>query len=917
MTSPTGSPKPLLTNRTNLLLWGLPTTNAAGQPIYGWLNTGARNPAPPGTEVEPLSAPPSTTDAATSKKDSIAHHSQQQRHRSKVPSTLLELHDGFVEVTPTPTEEQKEESKQKKTRRGSGSAKDSIGAKSSTLPPIKSTRKETDTLTEKSAVVVTSSDSTSISPGPPAPGTSETFEQRQARKLAAAVAASKDAERKRARIALREAAIASKLAEQEAEKLKAEQTEKARAAKAKQEKLKQREALAEAAQRRARQDAQTKENEEALKKLEEEQKEKERIALARLRSQLPVPTFFNPTLAYALKVEPSQHKPEKKKTTAKERDASTKNSNSSTSHSSVEEKSDDRSDEKSLDDKSDEKAHSSDHARARSLYDGSDWDALNSLKTDEDGEEEDAIVEEDEGNVDEEETEEAVVEEGTQHVGDSSTNAASTANASSNNSHVSSSTVNSSSPTGPSPSPTKPPNHTRSLSTIAREHIANQMTRITVKHVTATKQLQTMKRESRQKAKEQATVKKEKIDAIKVARVAELKRMQAAMDAQIASEDAARKAASYVLAMKLAKAAKDGDLERIRALAMDPHETEGDIVEWVNRHDSAGSTSIFHATWVANLPVLELLFKLGADVNHINNRLNTALHLACDRAHYSVIRLLINVGANPLLKNHQRNAPFEMQSQNSQESLEMALYIRQCLEDLILEKGNKADSQSVSGAGMATFAVHVDESEIVTSDAAAATTTTTIATAAPELRPVTPGTPASSTLTPAPRTLPPNLSARRLKPLKNDADPLKRCYIQPDDAALVANAKIYLAGINAYITGRIRLSQSMRRIKMKIWSAIRFARAMGRTSFDATPKTTNEDENQTKEPNHTMTVDENGETDHTDNGTEDEEPTPVDPNTTDDGETTQDQVYDQADANSSNTTDAPTNTSESIESTQP
>ena len=162
----------------------------------------------------------------------------------------------------------------------------------------------------------------------------------------------------------------------------------------------------------------------------------------------------------------------------------------------------------------------------------------------------------------------------------------------------------------------------------------------------------------------------------------------------------------FVLAMPLARAAKAGDLDAIRALAADKEETAGDVRAWVNRHDSAGSTAIFHATWTAHEGVLGLLFSLGADANATNNRQNTALHLACDRAHYGVIRLLLEQGANPLLKNHEGHASFEMQSRNSAESLEMALYIRQCLEDYILEKsarfGGGASAGLELGLGMAS-----------------------------------------------------------------------------------------------------------------------------------------------------------------------------------------------------------------------
>eukprot|EP00455_Lapot_gusevi_P033523 TRINITY_DN3665_c0_g5_i1.p1 TRINITY_DN3665_c0_g5~~TRINITY_DN3665_c0_g5_i1.p1 ORF type:complete len:283 (+),score=51.17 TRINITY_DN3665_c0_g5_i1:72-920(+) len=81
---------------------------------------------------------------------------------------------------------------------------------------------------------------------------------------------------------------------------------------------------------------------------------------------------------------------------------------------------------------------------------------------------------------------------------------------------------------------------------------------------------------------------------------------------------------------------------------------ESDRKHYVNRIDRNGSTPIFHTVWNGTEPqymCLKALLEAGADPNVQNNRLNTALHLACERGHIEFIRLLIDFGADIAIKN--------------------------------------------------------------------------------------------------------------------------------------------------------------------------------------------------------------------------------------------------------------------------
>lgn len=101
----------------------------------------------------------------------------------------------------------------------------------------------------------------------------------------------------------------------------------------------------------------------------------------------------------------------------------------------------------------------------------------------------------------------------------------------------------------------------------------------------------------------------------------------------------------------LVKASKKGQAAVIRELvAARDEETR---VAYVNGKDKSGSTPLIHTVWPGHLQAMCALLELGADPNIQNNRMNTALHLSCEKGHETLIVILIEKGANADLKNAQ------------------------------------------------------------------------------------------------------------------------------------------------------------------------------------------------------------------------------------------------------------------------
>ena len=69
-----------------------------------------------------------------------------------------------------------------------------------------------------------------------------------------------------------------------------------------------------------------------------------------------------------------------------------------------------------------------------------------------------------------------------------------------------------------------------------------------------------------------------------------------------------------------------------------------DVGALIDQTDKHGFTALMYAVWQFRLA--ELLVKADADVNIINNDLNSALHYACDQNHVEVVELLLSRGVD-------------------------------------------------------------------------------------------------------------------------------------------------------------------------------------------------------------------------------------------------------------------------------
>jgi hypothetical protein len=101
-------------------------------------------------------------------------------------------------------------------------------------------------------------------------------------------------------------------------------------------------------------------------------------------------------------------------------------------------------------------------------------------------------------------------------------------------------------------------------------------------------------------------------------------------------------------------AASSGDLEELKSLIKKKAN--------LNLEDRNRSTPLFGACWFNRERCVRELLQGGVNVSHQNVKLNTALHLACEKCHYSLIMLLVMWGADINLKNQDGKRPFEMTS---------------------------------------------------------------------------------------------------------------------------------------------------------------------------------------------------------------------------------------------------------------
>jgi hypothetical protein len=103
---------------------------------------------------------------------------------------------------------------------------------------------------------------------------------------------------------------------------------------------------------------------------------------------------------------------------------------------------------------------------------------------------------------------------------------------------------------------------------------------------------------------------------------------------------------------KMLRATKKGDCDGSVSIIQEKcgnSETERTL--FVNRRDKMGSTVLMDPVWHGNLPMVRMLLSMRADPSCQNTKRDTPLHLACQRGHMAMIRLLITAGASTNVRN--------------------------------------------------------------------------------------------------------------------------------------------------------------------------------------------------------------------------------------------------------------------------
>jgi len=159
-----------------------------------------------------------------------------------------------------------------------------------------------------------------------------------------------------------------------------------------------------------------------------------------------------------------------------------------------------------------------------------------------------------------------------------------------------------------------------------------------------------------------------------------------------ASPPAASKKKLLLLPARLITAAKHGDLDELRRVLQEefgsthpspgapsksnPSET---CAAFLNRGDKNGSALLAHAVWPGFEDFIAVLLELGANPDNQNLKRNTCMHLAVERGHDSIVRLLLRHGADPLLVNMNGDAPFQVLP-SPKEQLQWASFLHITLE---------------------------------------------------------------------------------------------------------------------------------------------------------------------------------------------------------------------------------------------
>ena len=83
--------------------------------------------------------------------------------------------------------------------------------------------------------------------------------------------------------------------------------------------------------------------------------------------------------------------------------------------------------------------------------------------------------------------------------------------------------------------------------------------------------------------------------------------------------------------------------------------------------DKDGDRATHHAAFGDEPSVMELLAHAGADLNARNKRRQTALHIAVNKGHVGVVKVLLDLGCHPSLQVGKYNPPIPLESRSNEQ----------------------------------------------------------------------------------------------------------------------------------------------------------------------------------------------------------------------------------------------------------
>jgi ankyrin repeat protein len=83
-----------------------------------------------------------------------------------------------------------------------------------------------------------------------------------------------------------------------------------------------------------------------------------------------------------------------------------------------------------------------------------------------------------------------------------------------------------------------------------------------------------------------------------------------------------------------------------------------DVINY--KEENTGSTLLIEASKISNNYIVKMLLDIGADPNLQNNSGNTPLLFACNKGKFNAVKLLLSNGADPNLQNNDGNSPITL-----------------------------------------------------------------------------------------------------------------------------------------------------------------------------------------------------------------------------------------------------------------